>query len=204
MEGSYWIKFRENELAHVRTLGDLLDAIDARIPGQDVKDCTTQQAFYRIRAALLTERDMDPSTICTDSALDVLIPRNGRRHTVKRIELHVGVPLDVLSVKRWVGVLLTLLACGSLACFIWSSQLAIIGLGVFTALFGLASSTKKEFNVRTVGALAERMSQRAYKLMRRNDGTVNRNEIRAKLKALFQDELGLDKRDLRDDILIMP
>ncbi|MBP7515089.1 MAG: hypothetical protein KA791_11100, partial [Flavobacteriales bacterium] len=54
VEVSYAIKFHDQELANVRRLGELLDAIGAKITGGEASDCTTQQAFYRIRVALAT------------------------------------------------------------------------------------------------------------------------------------------------------
>ncbi|MEO8589920.1 MAG: hypothetical protein ABI432_11155 [Flavobacteriales bacterium] len=202
VERSFGVKFKENELAHVRTLAELLDAIDGKIPGYDVKDCATQQAFYRIRAALVTELDTGPSAIGPDSGLDALVPRKGRHRSMKRIESHVGVPLNALSVKRWMAILLALVFCGSLVTFIWSSQFGIVGLVVFAVLLALASVTKKEFNVRTVGALSERASQYDYRSMRRDYGAVNRKEIRAKLKQFFQEKFALEPDDLREDMLI--
>ncbi len=204
VETSYGIKFQNNELAHVRTMGQLLDVIDAKIPGRNEHDCTSQQAFYRLRTALATQLNIDPGMILPDSMLDTVVPRKGRRRTIAQVEFHVGAPLDVFGMKQWMMILLAALFLGSLVCFIWSDRLALLGLGSFGVLLGMALLTAKEFKVSTVGDLAERLSQRSYRAMRRDYASVNRKELRGKLKQLFQDELGLAPDELREDILLVP
>ena len=204
VEISYAIKFRENELAHIRTLGELIEAIDAKVIGTDSNDCTTQQAFYRIRTALATQLELDPALLRTNTRLEDLVPRQGRRRTFRKVEAILGVKLHVFRLKPWITMFFIGLFLGSLTAFIWSAQLALLGLAILTVLSWSALATTRELSVATIGELAERTSQRAYKLMRRNYGTVNRKEIKAKLKSLFQDELGLDDNELRDDILIAP
>jgi hypothetical protein len=204
VETSYGFKFEENELAHVRTLGDLLDAIELKVVGTDMDDCTSQQAFYRIRAAFAEEITLDTTALNPGTELEGLVPRPNRRAVVSAIEKRIGAPLQVLTIKRWVGVTLVVLVLSSLLSFVWDSRTALKGLALSAGAIWLALSTSKEFNVRTVGELAERMSQRAYRPMRRDPSTVNRKEIRAKLKALFKEELGLEPDELRDSIAIVP
>lgn len=204
VETSYGIKFRENELVHIRTLGELIEAIDAKVTGIDSNDCTTQQAFYRIRTALATQLELDPVLLGTNTRLEDFVPRKGRRRTFRKVEAILGVKLHVFRLKPWVAMFFIGLFIGSFVAFIWSAQIALLGLATLAVLSWSALATTKELSVATVGELAERTSKRAYKLMRRNYGTVNRKELKAKLKSLFQDELGLDDNDLRDDIVIAP
>ncbi len=203
VEVSYAIKFHDQELANVRTLGELLDAIGAKITGREASDCTTQQAFYRIRVALATSLNVDAASITPGTRLEDLFPRKGRRRILADLGTTTGVRLSVFRVKNWITWSLIILLVVSLAAFFWNARAAMLGLGAFTVLTWIARATTKELAVGTIGELAERASQRAYKLMRRNYGTVNRTEVRAKLRSLFQDELGLDEHDLRDDILIV-
>ena len=203
VEVSYAIKFQDQELAHVRTLGELLDAIGAKITGADARDCTTQQAFYRIRVALATSLNVDAVLITPGTRLDDLVPRKGRRRILADLGTTTGVRLGIFRVKNWMTWSLIILLVVSLTAFFWNTRAAVLGLGAFTVLTWIALATTKELAVGTIGELAERASQRAYKLMRRDYGTVNRTEVRAKLRSLFQDELGLDEHDLRDDILIV-
>jgi len=204
IEASYEIKFQNNELVHVRTLGELIDAIEAKVLGTDASDCSTQQAFYKVRSALAVQLELNPSLIRPDAKLEELVPRKVRRHTFKNIDTNLGVELRVFRLKQWIVLFLSFLFLGSLVAFIWSTQLALGGLVAFALLLSTAWAFTTELNVDTIGELAARSSQRAYKIMRRDYGTVNRNEIKAKLMSLFQEELGLEEHDLRDDILIVP
>lgn len=202
MGSSNTVWFHDNELAHVRTLGELLEAIDAKITGLETDDRTTRRAFYRIRAALATCSNLDRALIRPGTGLEEIVPSKGRRRMIGDLETTVGAKLHAFRLRAWVTWILIALLGMSLVPFFWSARTAVIGLVMFTLLSGLAHATTREFEVGTVGELAERASQRAYKLMSRNYGTVDRSEVRAKLRSLLRDELGLDDSDLRDDVLI--
>lgn len=204
VEDSYDIKFGENDLFHVKTLGEVIDVIEKKIVGKDVQDCTTQQAFYKIRSILTVQLDLPPASVGPHSSLEELVPRKDRRRIFGDMESTLGVKLNVFRLKGWLSLFLTILLVGSLTAFIWSTQVALVGITMFAVFLWISLSTTKELNVATVGHVAERLSQRAYRLMRRDRGTVNRKEIRRKLKSLFKDEFGLEDGQLRDEVLIVP
>jgi hypothetical protein len=52
VEKSYNLKFESNELAHIRTFGELSDHIVSKINLDYRDDCTDQQAFYKLRNAI--------------------------------------------------------------------------------------------------------------------------------------------------------
>jgi len=56
----------------------------------------------------------------------------------------------------------------------------------------IANRFGKEFSVKTVGQVAEKMARENYVRSRRNPKTANRPEIILKLKELFSQELNLD------------
>jgi len=52
IENSFGIKFGKTELAKTMTFGELCDIICSRIELEHSDDCTTQQAFYKIRQSI--------------------------------------------------------------------------------------------------------------------------------------------------------
>ena len=49
------IRFEGNELVHASTFGELCDYVANKVKLKDVNDCTTQQAFYKVRRILASE-----------------------------------------------------------------------------------------------------------------------------------------------------
>ena len=52
VETSFDIRFADNELKGITTFGELCDIIENKIQLENSNDCTTQQAFYKLRDAL--------------------------------------------------------------------------------------------------------------------------------------------------------
>ena len=52
---SFQIQFRQEDIAALQTFGDLCDLIDRKILLRDVDDCTTQQAFNKLRTAMVDQ-----------------------------------------------------------------------------------------------------------------------------------------------------
>lgn len=202
VEVSYEIKFHDNELAHVRTMGELLSAIDGKIIGSDCDDCTTRQAFYWIRQVLAVQLDIDPVRISPNVLLESLIPRRGRRTVIRSAERIIGTPFHVFRLKPWIPTLLWCLFIGALLLFFWSTRIAFWGLLLSCSCSWVAWRTTLELKSMTVGQLADALSRRAYKRMRRDRGTINRKEVRTKLRTFFQEELGLEERLVQDEVLL--
>ncbi len=55
VENSFDIKFDDTELANVGTFGQLCDHIANKIQLANIDDCTTQQAFYKLRKSFSSE-----------------------------------------------------------------------------------------------------------------------------------------------------
>ena len=53
VEDSFGIKFNEQELALNQTFGELCDQIKNKIQLEKTDDCTTQQAYYKLRKSFV-------------------------------------------------------------------------------------------------------------------------------------------------------
>ena len=52
VEKSFGFKFGDTELKDVKTFGELCDIITYKVQGDSTNDCTTQQAFYKLKTAI--------------------------------------------------------------------------------------------------------------------------------------------------------
>ncbi len=87
IETSFDIKFVGDELVHIMTFDQLCDHLANKIHLDNSADCTSQQAFYKLRDAITTTIKIDhKKTISTDSLLVDLLPRQNRRAQTKKLE----------------------------------------------------------------------------------------------------------------------
>lgn len=186
VERSFNIKFAENELQHITTFGELCDHIGNKIRLENVEDCTTQQAFYKLRTAFNT--DIHPQTLLAD-----ILPKRSRISKWKSIERSLGIRISILRAYNYVtNTLLCLLLLSFIMLFInWPIGLA--GILVCIGGFKLASMTGKELKFQTVGEVAEMMAREHYVRSRRNAGTANKKEVEKVLIDSFSKHLGLDR-----------
>jgi acyl carrier protein len=67
IEKSFHFKFETTELKDVKTFGHLCDIIINKIQGKNIDDCTTQQAFYKLRDAIASSLYIDNNTFSQTS-----------------------------------------------------------------------------------------------------------------------------------------
>jgi len=187
----------------VSTLGEFVDLMHQYTPGESATDCTTQQAFYRLRTSLAIISGANPSTIRPDTALADLIPLANRRQVVAKLDHELGIATELLVPRQWLVT--------SLACLLLIS-LAIIGpawpyglLGLFLYSLGVWWSyrTTTTLSVTTVGQLAQKLSREHYRAVRRNATTVNRSELESFLLDLFSHELSIPRQQLTRNTLLL-
>src|SRR5688500_12256357 len=75
VEKSFDFKFAKAELKDVTTFGELCDIIISKVQGDNTDDCTTQQAFYKLRNAFSTAIPIDKDKITTETVLLELFPK---------------------------------------------------------------------------------------------------------------------------------
>lgn len=196
LEISFHIKFDSPELKQVITFGDLCDLIVNKVEGGNTNDCTTQQAFYKIRKAIVEVGQYDKEALKINTNLEELFPRKQRRQQVKKFENILGIKTEILQTKGWLvlSLLLAFLVSFVVLFFSWR-----IGFGGMVLSFiGIYISYKlgKELNLKTVGQLAKKISREHYNKVRRNPTTINQVEIIQKVKELFKEDLDLEDKAL--------
>lgn len=184
IEQSFHIKL-DKELEHISTFGELCDHIADKVRLEHSEDCTTQQAFYKLRNILRSEGiEIYPDTLLTVSM-------------VRQIERSLGYKLSILRPPHMVTITLTCLLIASFILLFINWQIGLSGIVVCIAGLKLAQVSGKQMDIRTVGEAVQKMAREHYVKARRNPETINRNEIQGLLIDLFSVELGLDKSKLK-------
>lgn len=193
VEISFDIRFEGNELFDVKTFGQLCSHIVKKIQLDNSNDCTSQQAFYKLRNAISTVCQIEQKTIAINSPLAVLLPRQNRRSRMKKIETHLGFKLNVLRPPHWATNILIAICLAALVGFYFYWPIGFAGL-IFS-IVGLWFTNKigNEFDLQTVGQVAEKMTRENYLKSRRNPKTFYKNEIEKILTDWFNSELNLNK-----------
>ena len=199
IEDSFGIRFETDELAHVKTYVEFCDAIKAKINLDHSDDCTSQQAFYKLRDAMSSSLDIDKTLVNPTTELTEIFPRKTRRYQVKTLEKDLGFKLSLLRPPHFVTGLQTILLLGSFILFFidWKYGISTFGLAILG--FWISSKTGNQLDVNTVRELSEKMTRENYVKSRRNSQTINKNELDKILEDWFADFLGIRKSELTRD-----
>ena len=199
LEKSFGVRFADNSMKDAKTFGDICDSIESQINLTDTNDCTTQQAFYKVRKAIGLTQNFDERNIKLQTKLKDIFPRSNRRQNVKHFQQTLGFSVNFLTMKIWLALTLAVIFIGSLIAFFFSWHYALGGLTFFTIVTWTANKFSKELNVSTVRELTEKISREHYLLARRQRGTMNRNEIVKTIQDVFIADHLLDREHLTKD-----
>ena len=190
----YNIKFAENELAHISTFGELFGHIVNKINLKDTHNCTSQQAFYKLKNAFLQvngHTNITPKTLLTD-----ILPQKNRISQVKELERILGLELCLLQKPPEVAMPLLFIFLISCVFVFFNGKIAFAGFFAFWVGGLLGNKFADELSIKTVGELVTKMTAENYLKVRRDRTTFNKREIPAILSEFFVEKLGLDKSEL--------
>ena len=200
VENTFEFRFENNELMNIKNFGELSDAIKNKITLEHKENCTTQQAFNKLRKILISEFEFNEITPKTE--LSLIFPKRNRLKLIRKVENKLNFKLNITEPKRIYTNLLLLVLGMSILSFFYDYRIAIFGISI--AFFGIWATNKlgKELNLENVGELAKKMKRENYLKSRRNSRTVNINEIEEIIIDLFSIELILNKSELTRKALI--
>lgn len=199
IERSFDFKFGRNELSEIKTFGDFCDIIVNKLQFVNVQDCTSQQAFYKLRNAICNTQGLTNEEINTGSELKTIFPRASRRRKVKQLESFLGFSLNILSPPNWLLATIIFIFLVSVIGLFFKWQEGLIGIAFCIICFNLSNRLGKEINLKTVGQLADKMANEHYLKSRRNVKTVNSQEVVEKTRNLFAIGLDLSQSALTRD-----
>lgn len=198
VENSFNITFADNELSHITTFGELCDHIINKIQLENADDCTTQQAFYKLRQTLITI-DSKYNDITPDTSLIDLLPRQKRISTLKQIEKNLGFKLSILRPPYFVSFILGCAFITSLGIMYFNWQIGMALLVFFFVGINLSERLGRELKLRTVKDLVVIMSRENYLNSRKKSDTINKKEIERVLTKWFVEDFDLEPSSLNRD-----
>lgn len=193
LERSFQIKFKQHAFYHVQTFGDFCDVVDKHINLQHRDDCTKQQAFYKLRAAIAAIQQIDTADIKPATKLAGIFPPHNRRQKIRAWKAYTGIDTRLLTYPDWLASVFVIGFLSSLAAFFFDWRVAIAGLAFFIAAATIADRLGKNLTVQTAGQLAEKIARENYIDARRVKGTGNRKEMLDIVVETFSNDLGIDK-----------
>ena len=199
LERSFGLNFDKDAFWLVQTFGDLCDVFERHIAFEPKRDCTTQQAFYRVRKAIGATQLMDENLIVPDSRLADIFPKQDRRTKIRAFKELLGVQVKILTYPDWLG---RVLRAGFLLSFIavffdWKIALSAV---VFLILIDrIAEKSGTTLTLQTVGQLSGKLVREHYVDIRRSETTVNREEIVPIIVDVFSNDLDIEKCYLTRD-----
>ena len=199
LEKSFGTKFAYDSFNGAKTFGDLCDVIESQINFADKNDCTTQQAFYKVRKAIGLAQKLDEKNIEPQTKLKDIFLRSNRRQSVKNFEQALGFSVDILRMKNWLG---WTIAAGFVILFIalfFNWQFAVAGLTFFTLFVWIVNKFSKELDISTIRELTEKISRENYSIARRQSRTMNRNEIVKTIQDVIIADHFLEREHLTKD-----
>lgn len=196
------IRFGDNELEEVKTFGELCDIILSKINLPQKDDCTSQQAFYKLRKAIAENIAIDKSLIKPKSILLELFSNNIPLDKIRSIENSLGFRLNILRIKRSVILIISIgIVLALLGAFV-NVMYGVIVAAFVLVYIAVTANKIKAFKVATVGDVVEIMTRDNYFKSRRDVGTINRKEVRKLLERYFLENLATDLKEINRDTII--
>ena len=193
IEKSFDIKIDDIKIS---TFGELCDYIANKIQIEHSEDCTSQQAFYKLRDAISSKFKIDSQIISTNFPLIDLFPRKNRRAMVAELEKYLGFQLNILRPPHWITIILVVLFLASFVGLFFNWQIGLSALAISIGGIRVSNKYGKKLKVKTVGQVAEKMTRENYQKSRRNSNTFNKKEVEKVLTNWFCNDLYLDRSKL--------
>jgi hypothetical protein len=199
---TFELNLEPNAFLKAKTFGDICQVFQNNIPYHNEESCTTQQAFYKIRNAIILSQKIDKDKIRPNTQINQIFPKSGRRKKIKDFQHALALPIDILSMKFWLALFIVGGFAISFIAFFFNWKLAIIGISTFIIFNWVAIKLRREVMSISVGELAMKITRDHYMQVRRNPNTVNRNEIVKVIQCSFIYNLDLNLTDLHKDALL--
>lgn len=197
IEQDYSIHFEESEFETISNFDELIDLTLSKINLTDTSNCTKQQAFYKLRKAIADQKKLNPKDIHPKTEILDLLTSKKIRSEITLLEQKLGFSLHLLEPSDVIIGMLAISTFFSLILLFIHVEMGIILLLLSLISIKLTYLLNRKSNVKTVGELAERITNLHYLKVRKDPGTINKSELRKVFWNLFSDYIGLDQKQLQ-------
>ncbi len=206
VEEQFAIEIADADAEKVRTPGDLIALVLAKVQTTDWSVCLSRRAFYAIRRVLMKEFGVKRAEIAPTALLEAFVPRVGRQEAWQQIRV-------ALQAERWPPLerpgavqsgLACLFVCVAFVPLLWSWSLWItipLASAVLAAAMALTRPLCVEFRAKhaTVGQLVKFVVGAAPKLFEPQGREFSRAEIVEGIRRITIDQLGLKPEQYGED-----
>jgi len=197
LEKSFNFKFQQEAFRNVKTFGDLVNVFENELETEVSDDCTTQHAFYIIRAALVDQTRVSSNSVMLDSNLEEFFQLKSRRKSIKAFKKSLNVSAKLLTYPAWLQTIVGILAFVSIVLFLFDWRIAVVLL-LFASLFHiLAERLGNVLVVRTIRELTLLLTRENYAEVRGSGRRINKAEIFDVIVDCFSHSLAIDKDKIR-------
>jgi hypothetical protein len=133
IEESFGVKFNQGELTDDSRADEVCNVLRSRLGDGVSERCFTSVAFWRLRRALVNLLNVPRKSVTPSTALEYLIPANGRRRTWHALSDAAGLRLPKLEYPRRLGVAIFW------AAFVPPMLIAVLGRGGWWILVAIVA-----------------------------------------------------------------
>lgn len=182
---SFGHQFTQEELSQLVTLGDFYNLVESKFANKHSPECTSQQAFYKLRQSIADILKIDKNSITPSSSLEELFPRKIRWRKMKQLRQQLGIKVQLLEMKGWLRTLFAISIVVSLVMFFFNWILSLLALISLIILNRIAAIFNNELSYPDLRELSEYLTIFEYAAVRRKPETANLFEVRAVINQVF-------------------
>ena len=196
IEKMYNFKFENNELESVKSFEEFCNLIVEKIDSKNVENCTSQQAFYKLRKSLIETKIIEKENLKTETELKTLFPRKSRKALIGKVENEIKFKLDILKAPDFVTIPLLIIGIVSFVLLFFYFKIAVLGISISVFGFYLCKWFGNELNVKTVKELVEKITSENYLAVRSQENTINKTELKKIITDWISENAGIEKEKL--------
>jgi hypothetical protein len=191
VEESFQIKIIDDE-CKVNTFGEFVDYVESKLKQKyfvNDKNCTSQFLFYRIRNKIINSK-FSKENINPETELKKVIGLKNRKKKILEIQNQLGFKIDALRTPYIIPIsILSVFVFLIINLFFQmvSTELLLIGFGIFLLLIFISNPLTLIFKDKTLGQLIKRIERENYLFSQKEQTKYNPNEIETNLKDFFVD-----------------
>lgn len=196
IDDDFKFQFDSEKLKACSNFEELIDLAVSNIDLEHLDDCTSQQAFYKVRKTISETKKADAKLIKHDSKLLDFFSEKKLNSEINEFEQNLGIKLGLVepvSGVFYVAIVGILLGIAALFFNL------VIGISVLLVSFlglKLSYTFSKRLVVKTIRDLVKKMTTEHYTKVRTYPETVNRNELSDIFWNYFSFYLNTKKEDL--------
>jgi hypothetical protein len=197
IEKMYQFKFEDDEISKLENFNDFCDLIVSKIDLENVENCSSQQAFYKLRKSIVALNLAEKGQITPETKLEAIFPRKERIALVRSLEKHIGFKINLIHPPDALSISLLLLVVVSFVFLFFDFKFGLLGLGIAVLSLNLAKKFGKEMKMKSIRELVEKITQENYLKIRTKSNTINRKELKSVITNWIADHLDLEKEKLK-------